>query len=73
MEFAKYLTLEPPMTCYNKGMMSNLDYIFFKGDIRVVRALDSPDVNMLTKDQGYMPNEFYPSDHISICADFILP
>lgn len=71
-DFIKQYTLEPPMTTYSKGAISNVDFIFFRGDLEVVRTLNTPDINIVTMDQGYMPNTIYPSDHISMCADFLL-
>lgn len=70
--FTKNFTLEPPMTFYSKGLMSAVDYIFYCGDMTVIRTLNIPDINKIAFDIGYLPNEIFPSDHICLCADFAL-
>lgn len=68
--FVRNLTLEPPMTFYAKGRIETLDYIFFSGDLTPIRILNPPDVNYIAFDEGYLPTENFPSDHICLCADF---
>jgi hypothetical protein len=72
LNFVKNFTLEPPMSFYGKGLMSLLDYIFFDGNMTPVRTLNIPDVNKMAFDEGYIPTETFPSDHISLCCDFLL-
>ena len=70
LDFVKNFTLEPPFSSYGKGFMSLVDYIFFNGSIVPIRTLNIPDINKIAFDIGYLPNEYFPSDHISLCADF---
>jgi mRNA deadenylase 3'-5' endonuclease subunit Ccr4 len=70
LKFVKNLTLEPPFSFYGKGLMSLVDYIFYNGNILPIRSLNIPDINKIAFDIGYLPNEHFPSDHISLCADF---
>jgi mRNA deadenylase 3'-5' endonuclease subunit Ccr4 len=72
LNFTKYLTLEPPFSFYAKEMMALVDYIFYDGSLTPIRTLNIPDVNKVAFDIGYLPNEQFPSDHISLCADFQL-
>jgi len=70
LDFVKGLTLEPPMSLYGKGFMGLCDYIFYSGTMTPVRTLNIPDINRIAFDIGYLPSEEFPSDHISMCADF---
>ena len=70
--FSKNLTLEPPFSFYAKEMMALVDYIFYEGSLTPIRTLNIPDINKVAFDIGYLPNEQFPSDHISLCADFQL-
>jgi mRNA deadenylase 3'-5' endonuclease subunit Ccr4 len=68
--FVKHFTLEPPMTYYGHACFSTLDYIFYNGKINPIRSLNIPDVSKVAMDWGEMPNEIFPSDHLSLCVDF---
>lgn len=68
--FVKHFTLEPPMTYYGHNCFSTLDYIFYNGKINPVRSLNIPDIRKVAMDWGEMPNEVFPSDHLSLCVDF---
>lgn len=70
--FTKNMTLEPPISCYNKNIISTVDYIFYSGNMEVLRTLNIPDLNYIAQDLGPMPNELYPSDHLSLAADFLI-
>ena len=73
-DFVKGLTLDNPFSYYSNDTVMSLDYIFYyskNNDIKVVRTLNCPDIFKLFFDIGYMPNEIYPSDHLSIAADLI--
>lgn len=70
--FTKHFTLEPPFTTYNKGAFATLDYIFYKGDLNPIRIYNIPDARKMAMDVGEMPNEYFPSDHLSLCVDFHL-
>lgn len=72
LEFTRKFTLEPPMSFYAKGMMATVDFIFLNGKMTTLRTLNIPDINKVAFDVGYMPNEIYPSDHLSYCADIKL-
>ena len=71
LNFTKDFTLEPPITFFAKNLMTNVDYIFYSGNLEVIRVLNTPDVFLILEMKG-LPNNIYPSDHISITADFIL-
>jgi mRNA deadenylase 3'-5' endonuclease subunit Ccr4 len=71
LNFLKDLTHEPPLTFFAKNTMVNVDFIFYEGNMHVLRTLNTPDVNTLL-DMKSLPNHIYPSDHISLTADFIL-
>ena len=72
--FVKNLTLENITSYYSNDTCMSLDYIFFygKNESKVARILNLPDIFKLFFDIGYMPNEIFPSDHLSIAADLIL-
>ena len=74
-KFVRDLTLENPFSYYSNDTVMSLDYIFYyskSNDVKVVKILQCPDTFKLFFDIGYMPNEIYPSDHISLAADLIL-
>ena len=73
--FVKNSTMENPFSYYSNDTVMSLDYIFYyskNDDIKVVKILNIPDMHKLFFDVGYMPNEIYPSDHLSLAADLIL-
>ena len=70
LNFLKDLTLEPPMTYFAKNSMINVDFIFFCGNMEVLRTLNTPDIYSILEMKG-LPNKIYPSDHISLTAEFI--
>lgn len=69
--FLKDLTHEPPLTFFAKNSMVNVDFIFYEGNMHVLRTLNTPDVYSML-DMKSLPNHIYPSDHLSLTADFIL-
>lgn len=74
-DFVKNLTMENPFSYYSNDTVMSLDYIFFYNktdDLKVARILNGPDMFQVFFHIGYMPNEIFPSDHISIAADLIL-
>ena len=74
-DFVKSLTLENIVSYYSNDTILSLDYIFYyakNNDIKVARILNAPDIFKMCFDIGYMPNEIFPSDHLSIAADLIL-
>lgn len=73
--FIKGLTMDNPFSYYSNDTVMSLDYIFYyskSDDIKVTSILNIPDMFKLFFDIGYMPNEYYPSDHLSLAADLIL-
>jgi len=74
MEFVKKQTLDLPFTIYGKEKkMQTLDYIFYNSEhMKTFRTLDAPDARKVARTIGYFPNHIFPSDHLSLCADFIL-
>lgn len=73
--YVKNQTLENPFSYYSNDTVMSLDYIFYyskSDDIKVVKILNIPDMHKLFFDIGYMPNEIYPSDHLSLAADLVL-
>lgn len=73
--FIKDLTLDNPVSSYCNDNVGSTDFIFYyskENDIKVVRVLNVPDLYELFFDIGYMPNEVYPSDHLSLAADIII-
>jgi mRNA deadenylase 3'-5' endonuclease subunit Ccr4 len=74
-DFTKSLTMENVVSYYSNDTISSLDYIFYyskNNECKVARILKAPDLFKLCFDIGYMPNEIFPSDHLSIAADLIL-
>lgn len=71
-EFTSNLTLDLPMSFYCKNTIGCFDFIFFEGNLDVIRILNGPDSNKIVFNAGFLPNQEFPSDHISIAADFIL-
>ena len=72
-------TLSEDIYCYLTNFKSYviiiIDYIFYyakSDDAKVVRILNCPDMFKVFFDIGYMPNDIYPSDHLSIAADIII-
>jgi mRNA deadenylase 3'-5' endonuclease subunit Ccr4 len=70
-DFISKLTCEPPFSSYVSGSIRKSDYIMYEGNMKVIRTYNVPDLNIITQDIGPMPNEFFPSDHISYIADFM--
>jgi mRNA deadenylase 3'-5' endonuclease subunit Ccr4 len=69
--FLSELTHEPPFTMFARGTMCCLDYIFYlPSNISLERTLNIPDVMSILYDIGPLPNKIFPSDHISMAADF---
>ena len=74
-DFVKTLTMENIVSYFSNDTILNIDYIFYyskNNDCKVVRILHTPDLFKLCFDIGYMPNEIFPSDHLSLAADLIL-
>jgi len=74
-DFVKTLTMENIVSYFSNDTILNIDYIFYyskNNDVKVVRILHTPDLFKLCFDIGYMPNEIFPSDHLSLAADLIL-
>ena len=74
-DFTKSLTMENIVSYYSNDTILSLDYIFYhskNNEIKVARILKAPDLFKLCFDIGYMPNEIFPSDHLSIATDLIL-
>lgn len=71
--FINGLTLDVPLTSYNNNTLMASDFIFFNGDdMKVVRILNIPDINKIVFDIGFIPNQEFPSDHLSLGADFVI-
>jgi mRNA deadenylase 3'-5' endonuclease subunit Ccr4 len=49
---------------------ATLDYILATSNFGVVRSASTLSLEDMSKHSVAMPNEFMPSDHISIVADF---
>jgi len=67
----KGLTFEPPFTFY-ADQVSTLDYIFYEGNIEVIGTYDIPNLELILKNYNFFPNNDFPSDHLSMAADFYL-
>ena len=73
--FVKKLTLDLPMTYYANNNIGTSDFIFYyseNNNLDVVRILNIPNIFDIVFDIGFMPNEIFPSDHLSLCADFVI-
>jgi mRNA deadenylase 3'-5' endonuclease subunit Ccr4 len=73
--FVKKLTLDLPMSFYANNSIGTSDYIFYyseNNNLDVVRILNIPNIFDIVFDIGFMPNEIFPSDHLSLCADFVI-
>jgi len=46
------------------------DYIMYLGNMRVKRVLQVPEESVIANTPERLPNDRYPSDHISLVADF---
>ena len=74
-KFVKDLTMDNLFSYYSNDTVMSLDFIFYytkSNDAKVARILQAPDMFKLFFDIGYMPNEIFPSDHLSLAADLIL-
>ncbi len=61
---------EPIVTNYTADFKGAIDYIFYsKNNLKVDRVLDVMDQSWLSKETA-LPNSEWPSDHISLVADF---
>ena len=69
--FVKNSTYEPANTFFARNLMTNVDYIFYDGNLEVLRTLNTPEIYSML-DMKSLPNNIYPSDHISIATDFLL-
>lgn len=63
-----YADNPPLFTNYVHGFNATLDYIFTTGNLKSVRTLRGCTEKEL-EPYGGLPNEIYPSDHLSIAAD----
>ena len=73
--FIKKLTLDVPMTNYVNNTIGTSDFIFYYSEsknLEVVRILNIPNIFEIVFDIGFMPNQIFPSDHLSLCADFVI-
>jgi len=73
--FIKKLTLDLPMTNYVNNTIGTTDFIFYYSEsknLEVVRILNIPNIFEIVFDIGFMPNNIFPSDHLSLCADFVI-
>jgi mRNA deadenylase 3'-5' endonuclease subunit Ccr4 len=73
--FIKKLTLDVPMTNYVNNTIGTTDFIFYYSEsknLEVVRILNIPNIFEIVFDIGFMPNQIFPSDHLSLCADFVI-
>lgn len=71
-DFVSKLTMESPFTTIKSDSINACDFIMYEGDIKVVKTYNVPDINIIAQDIGPMPNSVFPSDHISLIADFII-
>jgi hypothetical protein len=72
-EFLNGYNLDAGLTFCAKTFKMPCDYIFYKGDsIRPFRVLDIPSLKVLQSIQSTdpIPNQFFPSDHFYLVADF---
>lgn len=73
LDYAKKLTKDVSYTSYSSFTITATDYIFYYGnDINCIRILNLPDVFEITFDVGFLPTNEFPSDHLSLAADFVI-
>lgn len=71
--FFQNCNLEPLFTKATKGVFETVDFIFFNAkNVDVLRVLDFPDFDSFFYDIKQIPNDYYPSDHMPLIADFII-
>jgi len=63
---------EPLITTKTDKFSGTLDYIFVR-NLKVASALDMPFNDSSITKFGPIPNAAWPSDHIAICSDLIIP
>jgi len=64
---------EPEFTNYTINYKGTLDYMFYTpGTIKVLAVTELPDEYALSEINIGLPNVFYPSDHVMLCADVSL-
>jgi len=71
-KFTQNLCLEPSFSFYGRESMAKVDYIFYNGDVEVIRSLDNPEIYSLMNSYDSLPNSEFPSDHILLSSDFYL-
>ena len=64
-------TLEPANSFFAKSQMVNVDYIFYTGNLEVLRTLNTPDIYQMLEWKS-LPNKDFPSDHINMSTDFLI-
>lgn len=72
-DFLKDFNLDSPLTFSARQFKMPCDYIFYKGSvIQPFRVLDVPSIKKLQSIQKEdpVPNQFFPSDHFFLVADF---
>lgn len=63
---------EPALTSYHRKFWGTVDYIWHTEGIRPVRVLDMVPSHVLLRCGG-LPSPSFPSDHLSLAADFRFP
>ena len=57
----------PECTMLVNGCNTTMDYIFYSpANMMVTKLLDVPKLSEITKDEEYLPNCNFPSDHLRI-------
>ena len=70
--YREVLGAEPSFTNYTADFVGSLDYIFFTHDtIQATGVLEPPSLPVVKKNTA-LPNPQFPSDHISLLAEFEL-
>ncbi len=60
---------EPDFTTFTTSWHGTLDYIFLLGEIHVQQILELPSLSLI---EPGIPNDLFPSDHVSLCVDLVL-
>ncbi|KAH3767363.1 glucose-repressible alcohol dehydrogenase transcriptional effector [Pelomyxa schiedti] len=68
-----YECLGEPHTNITPGFCGCLDYIWYTPDTLRLKALLEPVTITDPQLEGFLPNKYYPSDHVCIAAQFLCP
>ena len=68
-----FLRNHPKYTNYTNKFIDTIDYIFYSKSLEKIKILKIPDVEKNKKNEKenlFLPNNEYPSDHLKLAVNF---